>query len=437
MQVTDNTITMPNDGIGIQDSNPGTGAPPPIGATETFVNNTITGGNANSYGIIVINQAMDVLVQDNDVTTPGVGMGAYGHFGSPVTTTTFDGNTVAAETIGIEVSTDTFGFNGVQDVIAVITDNDVSDSNGAGILVKDTDGAGGATASATISGNVLSIHDNVTGIDVNGGTAVITGNDIHNNTTGVHVRNGGSATLTSNNFNNNGLGLLVDVGSATVTNTQKIDGVGITNGGLVTLSVGGNVVLVTTSLNITGTGKLDMRDNAAIIDYTGASPIASIFADLQSGYAIGAWTGAGIMSTDAANDPNDETGVGYAEATDIFGSFPNSFLGQTIDSTSILLRYTLYGDADLSQSVDVQDLGILASNWQQSPRRWSQGDFDFNTTVDVNDLGMLASNWQQVLPGPARPVVGRGTETSLRETLFGNTRIRNRAGLLAALDVIS
>jgi hypothetical protein len=78
--------------------------------------------------------------------------------------------------------------------------------------------------------------------------------------------------------------------------------------------------------------------------------------------------------------------------------------------------FFLNGDADHDRDVDVNDLGILASNWQQSPRTFSLGDFDYSGTVDVNDLGVLASHWQQTLAplgaplGPAlRNAAGRGT----------------------------
>jgi rhamnogalacturonan endolyase len=65
--------------------------------------------------------------------------------------------------------------------------------------------------------------------------------------------------------------------------------------------------------------------------------------------------------------------------------------------------FALAGDADRDRDVDINDLGILASNWQQSPRTFSQGDFDYSQTVDVNDLGILASRWQQQLAAPAAP----------------------------------
>jgi hypothetical protein len=58
----------------------------------------------------------------------------------------------------------------------------------------------------------------------------------------------------------------------------------------------------------------------------------------------------------------------------------------------------LAGDADNDGTVDITDLGILATNWQQSTRTFSQGDFNYDATVDITDLGILATKWQQSLP---------------------------------------
>jgi len=65
--------------------------------------------------------------------------------------------------------------------------------------------------------------------------------------------------------------------------------------------------------------------------------------------------------------------------------------------------FVLGGDANHDGVIDVSDLGILASNWQQSPRNSSQGDFNNDGVVDVTDLGILATHWQQGLPVPAAP----------------------------------
>jgi uncharacterized delta-60 repeat protein len=69
--------------------------------------------------------------------------------------------------------------------------------------------------------------------------------------------------------------------------------------------------------------------------------------------------------------------------------------------------FVLAGDADRDGKVDVADLGILASNWQQSPRTFPQGDFDYSGTVDVNDLGILATRWQQSLSSAQAPVASK------------------------------
>jgi hypothetical protein len=94
-----------------------------------------------------------------------------------------------------------------------------------------------------------------------------------------------------------------------------------------------------------------------------------------------------------------DTALGYAEAFELGLA---EFAGQSIDETSVLVRHTLYGDADLDGDVDVADLGILASNWQTTAV-WTGGDFDFSGVVDVADLGMLASNWQAGVGNPLGP----------------------------------
>jgi predicted outer membrane repeat protein len=68
--------------------------------------------------------------------------------------------------------------------------------------------------------------------------------------------------------------------------------------------------------------------------------------------------------------------------------------------------FVLAGDANRDRSVDVADLGILATNWQKSSRAFSQGNFNYSSDgyVNVNDLGVLAGNWQAqlALPLPSR-----------------------------------
>jgi hypothetical protein len=63
--------------------------------------------------------------------------------------------------------------------------------------------------------------------------------------------------------------------------------------------------------------------------------------------------------------------------------------------------FVLSGDANRDRKVDITDLGILASNWEHSPRTFSQADFSYDGIVDITDLGILATNWQTNVPAPA------------------------------------
>ncbi|GAH61977.1 unnamed protein product, partial [marine sediment metagenome] len=51
------------------------------------------------------------------------------------------------------------------------------------------------------------------------------------------------------------------------------------------------------------------------------------------------------------------------------------------------------GDANLDRMVNLQDLIILANNWQQSPRAWAEGNFNCDEVVNLQDLIFLANEW--------------------------------------------
>jgi hypothetical protein len=90
------------------------------------------------------------------------------------------------------------------------------------------------------------------------------------------------------------------------------------------------------------------------------------------------------------------TALGIAEATDLFTTFPATFSGQTVDSTSVLVRYTLEGDANLSGNVDTTDFNLLAANFSRAGN-WFNGDFDYDGATDTLDFNLLASNFGQIL----------------------------------------
>ena len=60
----------------------------------------------------------------------------------------------------------------------------------------------------------------------------------------------------------------------------------------------------------------------------------------------------------------------------------------------------MQGDANHDRRVNVNDFAILASNFGQSNRVFSQGDFNYDGRVNVLDFGILASRFGMTLaPG--------------------------------------
>lgn len=78
--------------------------------------------------------------------------------------------------------------------------------------------------------------------------------------------------------------------------------------------------------------------------------------------------------------------------------------GQNFDTITGAINQTVRpGNANLSQMVDVGDLGILATNYNTSGKRWQDGDFTGDGNVDVGDLGVLATNYNLADAGWATP----------------------------------
>ena len=129
--------------------------------------------------------------------------------------------------------------------VSVTIDSDTNIFNtGTGVRVT------GSAANALITGNDNSIHDNTVGVDVDGGTATITGNHFYANTTGIQFQNGGTASIVGNNFSSSVAGVDVNGGTALMQGNTFASSIGvrIQNGGIADLGQNGP------GINYTGLG---------------------------------------------------------------------------------------------------------------------------------------------------------------------------------------
>jgi MYXO-CTERM domain-containing protein len=157
--------------------------------------------------------------------------------------------------------------------------------------------------------------------------------------------------------------------------------------------------------------KLDIADTALIVNYGGgASPLANVRSLIISGYSGGAWNGdGGITSSVAAENPSARA-IGYAEGSEILGPTGGTFEGQAADAASVVMRYTVAGDANLDGTVNFDDLVKLAQNYDQTvsvttESWWTHGDFTYDGVVNFNDLVKLAQNYNTAVGAPAVPTL--------------------------------
>ncbi len=203
-------------------------------------------------------------------------------------------------------------------------------------------------------------------------------------------------------------------GTVNLGATQHLGGVQIGEAATVQLAPGATIkTLVTPTLTIAGsptapTGTLDLKNDAAILDYDGTSPAPTVRLQIASGRGgtdlVGTWDGPGITSSSAAADPSN-LAVGYANNADLpLGSYAN-FRGETVDDSTILLRTTRIADANLDGVVNDDDVTIVGATYGMTTgAEWALGDFDYDGDVDDNDVTLLGALYDPNAPPIAAPV---------------------------------
>jgi hypothetical protein len=205
---------------------------------------------------------------------------------------------------------------------------------------------------------------------------------------------------------------LSKAGAGTLTINHIRSGTLSIEAGTVTVAPGAANASVVGALSIAGpanapTAKLDLNDGAAVIDYTGTSPIGPVRQRILAGrgaVGLGAtWTGMGITSTTAATanatDPESRS-IGFAEN----GTMPlgplTTFRGQAVDNTAILIGFTRTGDANLDGMVNDDDVTIVGATYApgMAQASWAMGDFDFNGFVDDDDVTLLGALYNPSAP---------------------------------------
>jgi hypothetical protein len=73
--------------------------------------------------------------------------------------------------------------------------------------------------------------------------------------------------------------------------------------------------------------------------------------------------------------------------------------GTPLGANHVFNFHVLAGDGNRDGRVNLDDFNVLAANFGQSPRTFSQGDFNYSGNVNLDDFNVLASRFGTVLGG--------------------------------------
>jgi autotransporter-associated beta strand protein len=199
-----------------------------------------------------------------------------------------------------------------------------------------------------------------------------------------------------------------------------------------------NVVTLNNLIINSATSAVDVTNNAMILENTTPDNVRAL---IISGRHNGAWNGPGINSSTAAATPSNRA-VGYASAASLLNIAPGgngTWLGQPVDSSSVLVRSTILGDSNLDGSVSFADLVAVAQHYgTSSGATWQNGDFNYDGIVSFADLVAVAQNYGGALPSDAIPGAPANFNADMAAAFSsvpepgGLTLVAAAAGLLSA-----
>ena len=332
--------------------------------TATLNANTITLGNANQTGGVIVLELIG--------GTTYLGSGGIVTGGSSVTPAVNFGATAVA-------TSPILAANAPWSSSVAITLN--NSSSGLLPTVKASNASGGAEA-ITLSGSLSG---------------------------GGGLNKSGAGMLTLSGSNNYGGGTNISAGTiifASPAALPTFSKLFVNTGAQATAAGHGTNprnTLFVSSLSIAGatdawTGRVDLNDNAMLIQN---GDIAMVTNQVKQGYNSGTWNGSGgFVSTSAAQNSSHLTALGAIQNS-IDGSTGgtalfNNFDGQGTFSTDVLLKYTYYGDADLSGTVDGSDYSRIDAAFANNRNNgnapltgWFNGDFNYDGSIDGSDYTLI------------------------------------------------
>ena len=212
----------------------------------------------------------------------------------------------------------------------------------------------------------------------------------------------------------------MSIANATYAHALTMQG---TSAATIAASTGSPTIFQLDSLSIASGSKLDVNNNELVVH---GGVLSAITSQVAAGFSGGTWSGNGITSSAAQSD----------------GTFLHALGVAQVNSNEVEVKYTYYGDADLSGSVSGNDYTLIDVGFNSqtggSPLSgWSNGDFNYDNKIDGSDYTLIDNAFN--LQGAAIPASEVATSTA--EIAGGATAVPEPASLsllaIAAASLIT
>ncbi len=226
--------------------------------------------------------------------------------------------------------------------------------------------------------------------------------------------------------------LKVGPGTLALSGTSNSMGSMVVNQGVVALKEAGATKTGAAPVVASGAA-IDLGKGKLVVDYPAgaSSPLAGVRAAVLagrggSGFGAAKWNGTGGVNSSAlVTGDGVSVAIGYVENSALPGlGLPSytAFGGQSVDASSILIRYTRGADCNLDGKVNSDDVTVIGALYgNAATSHWFLGDFDYDGICDSDDITVLGAMYDATAPA-----LSSGELTAQFGAEFAGALIRGR-----------